>query len=69
MIFDRPDNLSRHVKICSTEQEEIFIGVNIENRTLFQRLEEVGYVVPKDDRFYPYTPSFDFESLLVYPKI
>ena len=56
MIFDRPDNLSRHVKTGSTEPEEIFVG---------GKYRKTGYVVPQDDRFYPYTSSFDFESLLV----
>ena len=64
MIFYYGTNLTRHEKTCCVEQEEIFVGgKNKKDRTLFERLEEVGYVVSQSDRFYPYNSSFDFESL------
>ena len=65
-IFDRADNLNTHVKICCTEQEEVFIGgKHKKDRTVFERLELAGYDIAREDRYCPYISCFDFEALQV----
>ena len=63
---DRADNLKRHAKTCCNEQQNIYVGGKYKkDLSLFQRLENAGYVVPEGDRFYPLISSFDMEAFQV----
>ena len=67
-VFDRADNLKRHSKECCTEQEEIYVGGKFHrDQTIFERLEEEGFQIPEEDRYYPFVSVFDYEALQV-PK-
>ena len=64
-IFDRSDYLMKHQNVCSTEIPESYSGSKLRpSETIFDMLEKVGIVVPKEDRFYPYISVFDYESIL-----
>ena len=53
----------RHTKTCTNSIREIYPGGVYKNPTsIFERLEEIGIVVPKTDRHYPFYACFDFES-------
>ena len=63
-IFDHQGHLSRHVKTCCTEKKEIYAGGKYRrDRTLFERLEREGIIVPEQDRYYEYFTCFDFEAI------
>ena len=64
-IFDQARDLTKHQKVCSTEIKESYSGGKLRpTETVFDMLEKVGIVVPKEDRFYPYITVFDYEAML-----
>ena len=64
-ICNRTDNLDRHVKKCSDEVKEIFIGGKYDAKleTVFHKLEKIGIYV--DDRAYNFVSTFDFEAMQI----
>ena len=55
----------RHTKICLTTVRESFPGGVYHNSyTIFEKLEQIGLQVPKQDRIYPYYACYDFEAYL-----
>ena len=58
-------NYYRHTKICLTTVHKSFSGgVYHYSYTIFEKLEQIGIQVPKQDRFYPYYACYDFEAYL-----
>ena len=58
-------NYYRHTKTCLTTVHESFPGGVYHNSyTIFEKLEQIGIQVPKQDRFYPYYACYDFEAYL-----
>ena len=54
-----------HIKICTTTVHESFLGGIYHNPyTIFEKLEQIGIQVPKQDRIYPYYACYDFEAYL-----
>ena len=65
-VFDQACNLKRHVDICCTEKEEIYVGGKFrQSDTIFERLKKEGIDIPQEDRFYPFISVFDYEALQV----
>ena len=65
-IFNRSDNLQRHVMTCSNDVKEVYVGGKYKPKeTIFQLLEKEGYVVPKEDRYYKFVSVFDYESVQI----
>ena len=66
-IFNRPNNLKRHMKTCQTEVTELYTGGKFDAslETVFDKLEKIGIVVPEEDRYYKYVSVFDFEAIQV----
>ena len=63
VLFNRKNNLNRHKKSCSGKVRETFPeGVYRNPSTLFERLEEIGIRIPREDRHYPVFARFDFET-------
>ena len=55
----------RHTKTCLTTVRKSFPGGIYHNSyTIFEKLEQIGIQVPKQDRFYPYYACYDFEAYL-----
>ena len=53
----------RHIKTCLTTVHENFPGgVYYNSYTIFERLEQIGIQIPKQDRFYPFYACYDFEA-------
>ena len=58
-------NYYRHTKTCLTTVHENFPGGVYHNSyTIFERLEQIGIQIPKQDRFYPFYACYDFEAYL-----
>ena len=60
-------NYYRHTKTCTTTVHESFprgVYHNPHTRTIFEKLEQIGIQVPKQDRIYPYYACYDFEAYL-----
>ncbi|KAL5262624.1 hypothetical protein ACHWQZ_G008128 [Mnemiopsis leidyi] len=56
----------RHSATCEAATRDIYVGGAFEpNRTIFDKLEDFGIVIPSDLRFYPYRACFDIECALV----
>ena len=54
--------LNRHIKSCSHVTKHKYVGGSYQNEpTVFELLEDEGMVIPKQDRFYPYRITYDFE--------
>ena len=53
----------RHTKSCTTTVREIFPGgIHKNPATIFEKLEEIGIVVPHCDRYFPFFACYDFEA-------
>ena len=53
----------RHTKICTTTVREVFPGgIHKNPATIFEKLEEIGIVVPHCDRYFPFFACYDFEA-------
>ena len=58
-------NYHRHTKTCTATVHESFPGGVYHNpHTIFEKLEQIGIQVPKQDRIYPYHACYDFEAYL-----
>ena len=64
--FPRMYDYKRHIAKCTSRTKYIYKGGFYSNNlTIFERLEEVGIVVPKEDRMYEYFSVLDAEALLL----
>ena len=64
-LWYRNNNYYRHTKTCLTTVHENFPGGVYHNSyTIFERLEQIGIQIPKQDRFYPFYACYDFEAYL-----
>ena len=53
----------RHTKSCTTTGREVFPGgIHKNPATIFEKLEEIGIVVPNCDRHFPFFACYDFEA-------
>ena len=53
----------RHTKICTTTVRKVFPGgIHKNPATIFEKLEEIGIVVPHCDRYFPFFACYDFEA-------
>ena len=60
----------RHTKTCFTTVHESFPrGVYHNSCTIFEKLEQIGIQVPKQDRFYPFYACYDFEAYLYHNQL
>ena len=64
-LWYRNSDYYRHTKTCTTTVYESFPGGVYHNpHTIFEKLEQIGIHVPKQDRIYPYYACYDFEAYL-----
>jgi hypothetical protein len=57
--------MKRHLQVCSQVTKLRFPGGNFKpNETVFDKLEELGIVLPDEEKFYPWFITFDFEAVL-----
>ena len=62
-LWDHSGNYYRHTKSCTTTVREVFPGGIQKNpATIFEKLEEIGIVVPHCDRHFPFFACYDFEA-------
>ena len=62
-LWDHSGNYYRHTKICTTTVREVFPGgIHKNPATIFEKLEEIGIVVPHCDRHFPFFACYDFEA-------
>ena len=63
-LFRTTQHLNRHVLVCGKRDKDLYPGgPYVLSRTIFEKLEEEGIIVPADLRLYPYMAVFDFESI------
>ena len=61
---------NQHTKICTTTVREVFPGgIHKNPATIFEKLEEIGIVVPRCDRHFPFFACYDFEAYFSKTKI
>ena len=61
-LWKRPYHLHRHESVCEGGIKRIYPGgVYQPSPSIFQRLDDEGFVVIEDLRYYPYLATFDFE--------
>ena len=64
-LFKKPSVLQRHRLTCGKKSRYIYSASAFRYfKTLFEELEEIGIVVPAEDRYYPYVTCFDLEAAL-----
>ena len=64
-LFRSHYKLKVHTRRCNRNVRYIFPGGAYKTPpTIFQQLEEIGVVVPDQDRHFPYFATFDFECIL-----
>ena len=70
-IFDRNNNLTRHMKICSTGVKEIYPGGKFDasHETIFDKLHKLGIEIPERDRYYKFVSVFDFEAVQIKDNV
>ena len=62
-LWDHSGNYYRHTKICTTTVREVFPGgIHKNPATIFEKLEEIGIVMPHCDRHFPFFAFYDFEA-------
>ena len=62
-LWTENNNYYRHTKSCTTTVREIFPGgIHKNPATIFEKLEEIGIVVPHCDRYFPFFACYDFEA-------
>ena len=62
-LWTKNNNYYRHTKSCTTTVREIFPGgIHKNPATIFEKLEEIGIVVPHCDRHFPFFACYDFEA-------
>ena len=65
MLFPSHYRLKVHCRRCNGNVRYFFPGGGYKNpRSIFKQLEEIGIVVPAEDRFFPFFATFDFECIL-----
>jgi hypothetical protein len=63
--FPRLDNMTRHQKICKGQTKYRFPGGFYSTpKTIFDKLEQHGIVVPEEDRLFEWFLVYDFEAIL-----
>lgn len=63
--FPRLDSMKRHQKICKGQTKYRFPGGFYSTpRTIFDKLEQNGIVVPEEDRLFEWFLVYDFEAIL-----
>ena len=61
---------NQHTKSCTTTVREVFPGgIHRNPPTIFEKLEEIGIVVPRCDRHFPFFACYDFEAYFSKSKI
>ena len=61
-LWKRPYHLHNHESVCEGGIRRIYPGgVYQPSPSIFQRLDDEGFVVIEDLRYYPYRATFDFE--------
>ena len=61
--WDHSGHYYRHTKSCTTTVREVFPGgIHKNPATIFEKLEEIGIVVPNCDRHFPFFACYDFEA-------
>ena len=62
-LWDHSGHSYRHTKSCTTTVREVFPdGVHKNPATIFEKLEEIGIVVPHCDRHFVFFACYDFEA-------
>ena len=62
-LWDHSGNYYRHTKNCTTTVREVFPGgIHKNSDTIFEKLEEIGIVVPHRDRHFPFFACYNFEA-------
>ena len=62
-LWTENNNYYRHTKSCTTTVREVFPGgIHKNPATIFEKLEEIGIVVPHCDRHFPFFACYDFEA-------
>ena len=62
-LWDHSGNYYRHTKSCTTTVREVFPGgIHKNPATIFEKLDEIGIVVPRCDRHFPFFACYDFEA-------
>ena len=60
----------RHTKSCTTTVREVFPGgIHKNPATIFEKLDEIGIVVPHCDRHFPFFACYNFEAYFSKSKI
>ena len=69
-LWDYSGHYYRHTKSCTTTVCEVFPGgIHKNPATIFEKLEEIGIVVPRCDRHFPFFACYDFEAYFSKSKI
>ena len=69
-LWHRNCDYYRHTKICTTTVREVFPGdIHKNPATIFEKLDEIGIVVPHYDRHFPFFACYDFEAYFSKTKI
>ena len=62
-LWNDISNYYRHTKSCTTTVREVFPGgIHKNPATIFEKLKEIGIVVPHCDRHFPFFACYDFEA-------
>ena len=62
-LWTNVKHYNRHTKSCTTTVHEVFPGgIHKNPATIFEKLEEIGIVVPNCDRYFPFFACYDFEA-------
>ena len=64
--FKNHQSAKRHIIKCNVEITEKYRGGKYRgNKSIFERMDSVGIVVPKEKRFCPWYSTYDFESIQI----
>ncbi len=70
-IFNHHGKYVRHMTgvKCNKGQRHVYVGDGYRPpKSLFERLERLGYIIPDELRYFPYRAVFDMESLYTPPE-
>ncbi|XP_069106330.1 uncharacterized protein [Argopecten irradians] len=68
-MFKTACDLRRHEQKCENATKLVYPGGYHSNPiSVFQNLENYGYITTAEDRFYPYFITYDFEAMLRSPS-
>ena len=69
-LWTNVKHYNRHTKSCTTTVREVFPGgIHKNPAIIFEKLEEIGIVVPRCDRHFPFFACYDFEAYFSKTKI